>query len=63
MSTVLTISDLAGILKMKPSQIQTMCRARSRARMEFPIPVLKLNGNTRFLLADIEAWLQKTKTS
>jgi len=59
MTEILTIEELAALLKLKKSQVQTMCRARSRARMEHPIPVLKINGNIRFRRSDIEAWLEK----
>lgn len=59
MSEILTISELAEWLKLTKGQVYTMCGARSRARMEHPLPVLKLNSNIRFRRQDVESWLEK----
>jgi predicted DNA-binding transcriptional regulator AlpA len=37
----------------------TSTRTRSGAMRENPIPVVKINGNVRFLKSDIEVWIQK----
>jgi len=60
MPEILTIDELAAILKMTRSQVYTMTRKRARARMEHPLPVLRINGNIRFRRTDIEEWLEKS---
>jgi excisionase family DNA binding protein len=55
--TILTVAEVADMLKLKPSQIYTMTRSRARERMEKPLPYLKLNGNLRFSKEAVEQWL------
>jgi len=55
---ILTVKELADWLKMKPTQIYEMCRARTRARRTYPLPFVKLNGNLRFRRSDIVKWLE-----
>lgn len=59
MGEILTITELAAMLKMSKRQIYTMCETRTRngAMKDNPIPVLKINGNLRFRKADVDAWL------
>ena len=59
MPEILTVSELASLLKMTESQIFTMTRARGRQRMSHPLPVLRLNGNLRFRLSDVLQWLDR----
>lgn len=56
---ILTVQGVAGLLKMKPAQIYEMCRARTRARRTYPIPMMRLNGNLRFRKSDILKWLDQ----
>jgi excisionase family DNA binding protein len=62
---ILTIDELAALLKMSRRQIYSMTetRTRTKAMKKNPIPVLKINGNVRFLRSDIEAWLQRERES
>jgi excisionase family DNA binding protein len=62
MPEILTIEELASLLKMSRNQVYGMTRARARKRMENPLPVLRLNGNVRFKRSDIEAWLGRVAT-
>lgn len=59
MGEILTINELAALLKMTKRQIYTMCETRTRngAMKDHPLPVLKINGNLRFRKSQIEAWL------
>ena len=57
--TILTIDEAAEFLKMKRGQLYTLTRARSRARMESPIPVLRINSNLRFCKESLIEWLTK----
>jgi excisionase family DNA binding protein len=59
MAEILTINELAALLKMTRSQVYTLTRSRSRSRMDNPIPILKINGNVRFRKTDIEGWLER----
>jgi predicted DNA-binding transcriptional regulator AlpA len=58
---ILTVAELASMLKMNKRQVHEMTRERTRAgaMRENPIPVLKITGNVRFRKSDIEAWLEK----
>jgi len=59
MNEILTIEEVAQVLKMSRRQIYELTRARTRERSSAPIPMLKINGNTRFRRCDIEAWIGK----
>lgn len=58
MDEILTVTELAAMLKMNPRQIYTMCETRTRngSMKDNPLPVLKINGNLRFKKNDILAW-------
>lgn len=61
MTEILTIDELAALLKMSTRQVYEMTRTRTRtgAMRENPIPVVKINGNVRFRKSDIERWIEK----
>ena len=61
MGEILTISELAALLKMSKRQIYTLCETRTRtgSMKDHPLPVLKINGNLRFRKADVDSWLAK----
>lgn len=57
---ILTIEMLRKMLSMSKSQIYGMCSTRSQQRMApNNLPVLRINGNTRFLKSQIIDWLDK----
>ena len=58
---ILTVAELAAMLKMSKTQVYEMTRVRTRsgAMRQHPIPAMKINGNIRFRKGDIEAWLEK----
>jgi len=58
---ILTVTELAAMLKMSKGQVYEMTRAlrRSGAMRDHPLPVLKINGNVRFRKSDIEDWIEK----
>lgn len=58
---ILTVAEVAAMLKMSKGQIYEMTRARTRsgAMRDNPLPVLRINGNVRFRKRDIEAWISK----
>lgn len=59
MTELLTVDDLATLLKMSTTQIYEMTRTRTRAgaMRDNPLPVVKINGNVRFLKSEIDGWL------
>jgi excisionase family DNA binding protein len=59
LNEILTIEELAKLLKMSKSQIYALTRKRAQVRMDHPIPILRINGNIRFRRSDIEKWLEK----
>ena len=56
---ILTVEEVAAMLKMSKRQIYEQTRKRGQVRQEHPIPILRINGNLRFRKADIEAWLDQ----
>lgn len=64
MTEILTVDELAAMLKMSKGQIYEMTKTRTQtsAMRENPLPVVKINGNVRFRKSDIEAWLEKLAT-
>jgi excisionase family DNA binding protein len=58
---ILTVADLAAMLKMSKGQVYEMTKERTRsgAMRDNPIPFLKINGNVRFRKSDIEDWIEK----
>jgi predicted DNA-binding transcriptional regulator AlpA len=60
---VLTVKQLAAMLGMTPRQIYSMTETKTRTTTmrENPLPFVKLNGNLRFLLSDVEAWLLRER--
>ena len=58
---ILTVAELAALLKMSKGQVYEMTKARTRtgAMKDHPLPVLQINGNVRFVRSDVEAWLEK----
>ncbi|MGB6476384.1 MAG: helix-turn-helix domain-containing protein [Candidatus Sulfotelmatobacter sp.] len=54
---ILTLDDVAAILKLKRSAVYEMTRVRSQARQEHPIPFIRVAGHLRFRRQDIENWL------
>jgi excisionase family DNA binding protein len=58
---ILTVDELAAMLKMNKRQIYSMTdkHTRTGSMRQNPLPVLRINGNLRFRRSDIEAWLEK----
>ena len=58
---ILTVDEVAALLKMSKRQIYTMCETRTRtgSMKDHPLPVLKINGNVRFNKEAVNEWLAK----
>jgi predicted DNA-binding transcriptional regulator AlpA len=59
---LLTVSDLALILKCKESSVYNLTRRRGAARYDNPIPVLRLPMGLRFRRSSVLAWLESQET-
>ena len=59
---LLTVSDLALILKCKESSVYNLTRRRGRARYDNPVPVLRLPMGLRFRKSSVLAWLESQET-
>ena len=55
---ILTVAEVAEILKCKKSSIYNLTRNRGKARYDNPIPVLKLPMGLRFRRSSVLAWLK-----
>jgi excisionase family DNA binding protein len=58
---ILTIDELAALLKLKRSSVYELTRERSRKRQDHPLPFIRVAGHLRFLKSDIEAWVDKLR--
>jgi excisionase family DNA binding protein len=54
---ILTVDELASLLKMTRRQIYSMTETRTRAKQKRPLPLIRVNGNLRFSRTAVEAWL------
>jgi excisionase family DNA binding protein len=59
---ILTVAEVAELLKCKPSSIYNMTRNRGQ-RYDHPIPVLRLPCGLRFRKSSVHAWLKSQETS
>jgi predicted DNA-binding transcriptional regulator AlpA len=57
-SDILSMAEVAELLKCKPPSIYNLTRIRGRARYENPIPVLRLPMGLRFRRSSVLAWLK-----
>jgi Helix-turn-helix domain len=60
---LLTVSDLAAILKCKESSVYNLTRRRGRARYDNPVPVLRLPCGLRFRRSSVMAWLASQEST
>jgi predicted DNA-binding transcriptional regulator AlpA len=62
-SDILTVAEVAELLKCKRSSIYNLTRIRTRTRYDNPIPVLRLPMGLRFRRASVLAWLKSQETT
>lgn len=55
---ILTVAEVAELLRCKPSSIYNLTRRRGAARYDNPIPVLRLPMGLRFRRSSVLAWLE-----
>jgi len=56
---ILTVPELASLLKMSRRQVYELTRSRGQIKQEHPVPILRINGNIRFSRRAVEAWLER----
>jgi len=56
---ILTVRELAALLKMSVRQIYSMTETRTRVKQKHPLPILRVNCNLRFNKSAVTEWLQK----
>lgn len=61
-SDILTVADVATLLRCQPSSVYNLTRRRGRARYDNPIPVLRLPMGLRFRKSSIISWLESLET-
>jgi Helix-turn-helix domain len=61
LAEILTVSDVAALLRCKPSSVYNLTRKRAR-RYDNPIPVLRLPCGLRFKRSSIMTWLDSLET-
>ncbi len=59
---ILTVAEVAELLKCKRSSVYNLTRIRTRARYDNPIPVLRLPMGLRFRRSSVLAWLESLET-
>jgi predicted DNA-binding transcriptional regulator AlpA len=59
---ILMVSEVAELLKCKPSSVYNLTRLRGRARYDNPIPVIRLPMGLRFRRSSVLAWLKSQET-
>jgi len=62
-SDILTVAEVAELLKCKPSSIYNLTRIRARTRYDCPIPVMRLPMGLRFRRSSVLAWLRSQETN
>jgi len=55
---ILTVTEVAELLRCKVSSVYNLTRRRGRARYDHPVPVLRLPCGLRFRRSSILAWLE-----
>jgi predicted DNA-binding transcriptional regulator AlpA len=59
MVEILNAQQVADLMQMSKRQIYNLCRERVRSQQQFPIPLIRLNGNVRFIRSQVEDYLVK----
>lgn len=60
---ILTVAEVAELLKCKPSSIYNLTHLRGRARYDNPIPVIRLPLGLRFRRSSVLAWLRSKENT
>lgn len=56
---ILTMDELAALLKVKPDRVYEMTRKRYKRRRGFSLPKFRVGRELRFRRKDVEAWIDR----
>jgi excisionase family DNA binding protein len=60
--TILTIDEVASLLRVSRRSVYEMTSERGRERMKRnPLPILRINSTIRFVREDVLAWINRQK--
>jgi hypothetical protein len=59
---ILTVAEVAEIIRCKPSSVYNLTRKRGANRYAHPIPVIKLPCGLRFRKSSVLKWLWEQET-
>jgi hypothetical protein len=59
---ILTVAEVAEIIRCKASSVYNLTRKRGAARYAHPIPVIKLPCGLRFRKSSVIEWLYRQET-
>jgi excisionase family DNA binding protein len=60
--TILTIDEVASLLRVSRRSVYEMTSERGRKRMTHnPLPVLRINSTLRFVREDVLSWINRQK--
>lgn len=61
MTEILTVDEVAALLRMSRSQVYKLTKERTRSGElhDYPLPVLRIGTSVRFRKADVEDWIEK----
>jgi predicted DNA-binding transcriptional regulator AlpA len=60
---ILTVAEVAQLLRCKESSIYNLTRRRGQVRYDNPIPVLRLPCGLRFKRSSVLAWLDSQEST
>lgn len=61
MSELWTIDELAKYLKLSKRSCYELTKERVRVRQRHPVPLVRINGHTRFVSTEIQKWIERLK--
>jgi len=61
MSEILTIDELAAWLRISRRSVYELTSERCRKASKHPLPIFRLGKSLRFVRADVQSWIEKTK--
>jgi predicted DNA-binding transcriptional regulator AlpA len=61
-SEILTVAEVAEILRCKPSSIYNLTRRRGQVRYDRPFPVVRTPFGLRFKKSSVLAWLDSQES-
>lgn len=59
---IITVDEVAEIIRCKPSSVYNLTRTRGLARYKHPIPHVKLPCGLRFFRSSVLAWIKAQET-